>query len=162
MLCLQLLTQRPFLWKLFLLAWLFQSRGTCVIRRALGPWGSRLKKAPSGMSVILSSPSPAGYNPITGLIVMIVAFRAMISEVTRPRVSGKEPRVQGVRWGPNNKKKMRSATQVLEHQAALGKTKVKKNVAHCQAPWRTETATLLSEWWERTGPHWVDLSCNAS
>lgn len=78
------------------------------------------------MSVILSSPSPAGYNPITGLIVMMVAFGAMISEVTRPRGSGKEPRVQGVRWGPNNKKKMRSVTQVLEHRAALEKTKVKK------------------------------------
>lgn len=69
------------------------------------------------MSVILSSPSPAGYNPITRLIVMMVAFRAMISEVTRPRVSGKEPRVQGGRWGPNNKRKMRSATRALEHQA---------------------------------------------
>lgn len=57
---------------------------------------------------------------------MMAAFRAMISEVTRPRVSGKEPRVQGGRRGPNNKKKMRSATQVLEHEAVLEKNKCKK------------------------------------
>lgn len=108
------------------------------------------------MSVILSSPSPASYNPITGLIVMMVAFGAMISEVMRPRGSGKEPRVQGVRWGPNNKKKMRSATQVLEHRAALEKTKVKKKKSpHCQAPWRTETATVLSDGEEQYRTGWI-------
>lgn len=54
----------------------------------------------------------------------------MISEVTRPRVSGKEPRVQEGRRGPNNKKKMRSATQVLECVAVLEKkTNVKKSLA---------------------------------